>query len=113
MNYIFLVSRAIGARPQHQGPAQMKKLPYVTAVALATFSGGVATVGLAKFTPGSEPLVLAMGALFEAGKLTGFALVHRPLPLLLKTALIAVGLLLMSLNVVGVSGMLSSAYQHR
>ena len=55
----------------------------------------------------------AMGVLFEAGKLTSFAFVHRPLPRALKAALLMVSLVLMALNVAGVSGFLSSAYESR
>jgi hypothetical protein len=54
-----------------------------------------------------------MGVLFEAGKLTSFALVHRSVPLALKPALLFVGVVLMALNVAGVSGFLSSAYEAR
>jgi hypothetical protein len=94
-----------------QRTALMKKIPYITAIALVAFSGGVATFGLAKFTPGSEYIVFVMGALFECGKLTAFTLIHRPLPYLYKTALMSIGLLLMTLNIVGVSGFLSNAYE--
>jgi uncharacterized membrane protein len=55
-----------------------------------------------------------MDALFEAGKLTSFALLHRnKLPLTLKGALLTIGCLLVTLNVVGVSGQLSSSCVHR
>jgi hypothetical protein len=53
--------------------------------------------------------IMALG--FEAGKLVSFAVLHRPLPRLLKGALLAVGVVLMALNVVGVSGFLSNAYE--
>jgi len=89
------------------------KIAYITAVALACFSGAVATYGLTKFTPGAELVVAAMGVLFEAGKLTSFAIIHRPLPRLLKAALLLVGLVLMTLNIVGVSGFLSAAYERQ
>jgi hypothetical protein len=82
-----------------------------TSTALACFSGGVATYGLTKFAPGAEYVIAAMGVLFEAGKLTSFAIIHRPLPRLLKLALIAIGLVLMGLNIAGVSGFLSAAYE--
>jgi len=91
----------------------LTKISYTTAVALACFSGGVATYGLTKFAPGAELIVAAMGVLFEAGKLTSFALVHRPLPRLLKGALLTVGVVLVTLNIVGVSGFLSNAYEHQ
>jgi hypothetical protein len=88
------------------------KIAYTTAIGLACFSGGVATYGLTKFAPGAELVVAAMGVLFEAGKLTAFALIHKQMPRLLKAALVFVGLILMGLNIAGVSGFLSSAYEH-
>lgn len=89
------------------------KIAYITAVALACFSGAVATYGLTKFAPGAELVVATLGVLFEAGKLTSFAFVHRPLPRLLKGALLLVGLVLMTLNIAGVSGFLSAAYERQ
>jgi hypothetical protein len=56
------------------------KIAYATAIGLACFSGAVATYGLTKFAPSAEFVVAAMGVLFEAGKLTSFAIIHRPLP---------------------------------
>jgi hypothetical protein len=98
----------------------MKLLPtlntisYSTAIALAGFSGAVATVGMMKLVPGGEIVVGAMGVLFEAGKLTSFALLHRKAaPRLLKVALAGVGLTLITANVAGVSGFLSNAYEQR
>ncbi len=90
----------------------MKKIAYITAIALAVFSGGVSTYGLTKFAPGAELVIAAMGLLFEAGKLTAFAMLHHQMPRALKSALLVVGLVLMSLNVMGVSGFLSNAYEH-
>jgi hypothetical protein len=59
--------------------------------------------------PGAEIVVGAMGLLFEAGKLTSFAMLHRrSLPRLLRGALATVGLTLMTANVAGVSGFLSN-----
>jgi hypothetical protein len=89
----------------------LTKISYGTAIALAGFSGAVATYGLCKLVPGGELVVAGMGVLFEAGKLTSFALLHRPLPRLLKGALLAVGCTLMVANVAGVSGFLSPAYE--
>jgi hypothetical protein len=86
-------------------------ITYVTAVALALFSGGVSMYGLMKFAPGAELVIAVMALLFEAGKLTAFAVLHRRLPVLLKAALLVVGLVLMTLNIVGVSGFLSHAYE--
>jgi hypothetical protein len=86
---------------------------YTAAIGLAGFSGAVATYGLTKFAPGAELVVSVMGILFEAGKLTSFAVLHRPIPRLLKAGLLVVGLILMALNVAGVSGMLSNAYTQR
>ncbi len=92
----------------------LNTLSYSTAIALAGFSGAVATVGMMKLVPGGELVVGAMGALFEAGKLTSFAMLHRKAaPRLLKCALAGVGLTLMTANVAGVSGFLSNAYEHR
>jgi hypothetical protein len=84
---------------------------YITAVALALFSGGVSMYGLMKLAPGAEIVIAIMALLFEAGKLTAFAVLHRRLPLALKAALLVVGLVLMTLNIVGVSGFLSNAYE--
>jgi hypothetical protein len=88
-------------------------LTYATAFGLAAFSGSVATYGLTKFCPGAELVVAVMGILFECGKLTAFAMLHKKMPLPLKGALAAVGLVLMVLNVVGVSGFLSNAYERQ
>src|SRR5258708_25767577 len=63
-----------------------------TSIGLAGFSGTVATIGLARFCPGAEPVVIVMGALFELAKLSAFAMVHKTLPRTLKAALITVGL---------------------
>jgi hypothetical protein len=82
----------------------------VTAVGLVTFSGAISAWGLMRFVPGAEFVIVVMAVLFEASKLLGFAMVHRPAPRLLKGALLTVGLLLMTLNVAGVSGFLSNAY---
>jgi hypothetical protein len=84
-----------------------------TAISLATFSGAVATWGLTKLVPGGELVVGAMGALFEAGKLTAFSNLHRPIPRPLRWALGAAGGVLMLANVAGVSGFLSGAYEHQ
>jgi hypothetical protein len=84
-----------------------------TAIGLAGFSGTVATIGLARFCPGAEPVVIVMGALFELAKLSAFAMVHKTLPRTLKTALVSIGLILAGLNIVGMSGMLSASYTHR
>jgi hypothetical protein len=86
---------------------------YATAFGLAAFSGSVATYGLTKFCPGAELVVAAMGILFECGKLTAFAMLHKKMPRTLKGALLSVGLVLMILNVVGVSGFLSNAYERQ
>jgi hypothetical protein len=95
-------------------PCGLNRFAFCTAIALATFSGGVATFGLMKLVPGCELVVGAMGLLFEAGKLTSFAMLHRrQVPKLLRLALAAVGLTLMSANVAGVSGFLSNAYERQ
>src|SRR5258708_5257098 len=81
-----------------------------TAVGLVAFSGSISAYGLSKFCPGAEPAIIVMAVLFEAAKLTGFAMVHRPAPRALKAGLLSTGLLLMLLNIVGVAGFLSNAY---
>ena len=91
----------------------LTRITYGTAVSLALFSGGVSTYGLTKFAPGGEAVIAVMGVLFEAGKLTSFALLHRRLPSPLKAALLFIGLVLMALNIAGVSGFLSNAYEHQ
>ncbi len=64
-----------------------------------------------KLVPGAEVVVGAMGLLFEAGKLTSFAMLHRrSVPRLIRVALAGVGVTLMAANVAGVSGFLSNAY---
>src|SRR5260221_13285075 len=89
-------------------------ISYTTAIVLAGFSGAVATYGLCKLVPGGEIVVGAMGILFEAGKLTSFAMLHRKaVPRLFKCALAGVGLTLVAANVAGVSGFLSNAYEDR
>lgn len=82
-----------------------------TAVGLVAFSGAISAYGLSKFCPGAEPAIIILAVLFEASKLLGFAMVHRPAPRWLKTGLLTVGILLMTLNVVGVAGFLSNHYQ--
>jgi hypothetical protein len=95
-------------------PCRLNAFAYGTAIVLATFSGGVATFGLMKLVPGAEIVVGAMGLLFEAGKLTSFAMLHRrAVPKMLRLALAGVGLTLMTANVAGVSGFLSNAYEHQ
>jgi hypothetical protein len=92
----------------------LQNLSYTTAISLAAFSGGVATFGMMKLVPGAEIVVGAMGLLFEAGKLTSFAMLHRrSVPRVLRGALAAVGVTLMAANVAGVSGFLSNAYERQ
>jgi hypothetical protein len=92
----------------------LQNLSYTTAISLAAFSGGVATFGMMKLVPGAEIVVGAMGLLFEAGKLTSFAMLHRrTVPKLLRGALATVGVTLMAANVAGVSGFLSNAYERQ
>src|SRR5258708_28561438 len=65
-----------------------------------------------KLVHGAEVVVGAMGLLFEAGKLTSFAMLHRrSVPRLIRVALAGVGVTLMAANVAGVSGFLSNAYE--
>jgi hypothetical protein len=93
-------------------PNTLNKFAYGSAISLATFSGGVATIGMMKLVPGAEIVVGAMGVLFEAGKLTSFAMLHRrQVPKILRLPLAGVGLTLMAANIAGVSGFLSNAYE--
>src|SRR5258708_18001287 len=90
----------------------LNNISYTTAISRAAFAGGVATFGMMKLVPGAEIVVGAMGLLFEAGKLTSFAMLHRrSVPRLLRGALATVGLTLMAANIAGVSGFLSSQYE--
>jgi hypothetical protein len=90
----------------------LNTISYTTVISLAAFSGGVATFGMMKLVPGAEIVVGAMGLLFEAGKLTSFAMLNRrSVPRLLRGALATVGLTLMTANVAGVSGFLSHEYE--
>src|SRR6516162_9025996 len=74
----------------------LTNISYTTAISLAAFSGGVATFGMMKLVPGAEIVVGAMGLLFDAGKLTSFAMLHRrSVPRVLRGALAAVGVTLM------------------
>lgn len=86
-------------------------ITYFVAIAAALFGGAVATWGLTKLAPGAELVVFVMGAIFEAGKLTSFALVHERVPFHYKGVLILVGAVLMLFNVAGVSGFLSNSYE--
>ena len=90
----------------------LRNLSYTTAICLAGFSGAVATYGMTKLVPGGELVVAGMGVLFEAGKLSSFALLHcGAIPRLLKVGLAAVGTTLVAANIAGVSGFLSNAYE--
>lgn len=89
----------------------LTSIAYGTAILLAAFSGSVATYGLTKFAPGAELVIAVMGVLFEATKLTAFAMLHVRMPIALKGALVLIGLVLMTLNIVGVSGFLSNHYE--
>jgi hypothetical protein len=90
----------------------LNNISYTTAISLAAFSGGVATFGMMKLVPGAEIVVGAMGLLFEAGKLTSFAMLHRgSVPRLLRGALAIIGVTLICANVAGVSGFLSAQYE--
>jgi hypothetical protein len=93
-------------------PSRLNTFAYGTAIALAGFSGGVATFGMMRLVPGAEIVMGAMGLPFEAGKLTSFAMLHRrAIPKLLRLALAGVGLTLMAANIAGVSGFLSAQYE--
>ena len=100
------------ARGLRESPMKINHntISYTTAISLASFSGGVATFGMMKLVPGAEIVVGAMGLLFEAGKLTSFAMLNRrSVPRLLRGALATVGLTLMAANIAGVSGFLNRA----
>jgi hypothetical protein len=102
----------VSTKPGKLNIAAYSIAAYGTAIALACFSGGVATFGMMKLVPGAEIVVGAMGLLFEAGKLTSFAMLHRrAVPKILRLALAGVGVTLMAANVAGVSGFLSNAYE--
>lgn len=89
------------------------RITYGTAILLAFFQGGVSTYGLTKFAPGAEFVIAIMGILFEVSKLVIFAMMHKKLPLPLKGALLSVGLVLMGLNILGVSGFLSNSFEKK
>jgi len=89
----------------------LTRIAYVVAIALALFSGAISTYGLTKFAPGAELVIAVMGLLFEAVKITAFSLLHHRMPALLKGGLLTIGLVLLILNIVGVSGFLSNAYE--
>jgi hypothetical protein len=92
----------------------LNQITRTTAIALAATSGAIATYGLCKIIPGSEPVVIGLGVLFEAAKLVSLANLHRhDLPRTLKAGLGGVAVVLMTANVAGVSGLLSSSYQQR
>lgn len=88
----------------------LTRITYTVAIAAALFSGAVATYGLTKLAPGAEYVVFILGIVYEAGKLTSFAVLHA-VPLRFKVVLTVIGLVLMSLNIAGVSGFLSSAVE--
>ncbi|SRR5258708_435350 len=89
----------------------LNNISYTTAIALVAFSGSVSVFGMMKLVPGGEVVVCAMALLFECGKVVSFTLLHKKMPTLLKLALLTVGLLLMVLNIAGVSGFLSNQYE--
>jgi hypothetical protein len=92
----------------------LRNLAYTTAVALVATSGTVSVVGLAKFAPGSVAIVIVLGALFELYKLAAFSLVGRKgVSRPIKVALATFGSVLVVINIVGVSGQLSSTYTQR
>lgn len=94
----------------------LQKLALSTAVAMSAFAGILATTGLATFLPGARTAVLVMGALFEVAQLVAFAFIHRHwnhMPAGLRVGLGALACVVVVLDVVGVSGQLSSSYQER
>jgi hypothetical protein len=94
--------------------SNLSSISYTTAIALAAFSGGVATFGMMRLVPGAEIVVGAMGILFETGKLTCLAMLHRSdVPRIVRAVLACIGIILMTVNVAGVSGFLSNAFEHQ
>jgi hypothetical protein len=93
----------------------VSNISYTTAIALAAFSGGVATFGMTRLVPGAEIVVGAMGLLlFETGKLTCLAMLHRSdVPRIIRAVLACIGITLMAVNVAGVSGFLSNAHERQ
>lgn len=98
----------------------LRKLALWTAFAMSAFAGIVATTGLAKFLPGAEllgvNLVFVLGALLEIGTLVVFAVLARgwcQTHFALKWLLVVITAIVVLLDIVGVSGQLSSSYQGR
>src|SRR5262245_439450 len=92
----------------------LRDLSLTTAIALVATSGSVSVLGLAKFAPGSVGIVIVLGTLFECFKLAAFSLIaRRGLSRTVKAALGVLGSILVVINVVGVSGQLSSSYTRR
>lgn len=103
--------RDVLAMPQR---AAMNTFSRYTAVAIACLSGTCAAIGLCRFCPGSEPIVLALAALIEAAKL---AVLHQAsrqaIPTPLRTALISAAVVLMGIDALGLAGQLSHAYEQQ
>jgi hypothetical protein len=94
----------------------LQTLALAVAVAMSAFAGGLATFGLANFVPGANGVVFVMGALFEVGQLVAFATLHRHWGTMsrgLKYGLGFLAVVVVVLDVVGVAGQLSQAYQGR
>jgi len=89
----------------------LTKLSYTVAIALCIFSGATATYGLTAFAPQAFCVIAILGFLMECGKVTIFSLAHKPMPRLLKVAMISIGILLCCLNVFVVSGFFSKKYE--
>jgi hypothetical protein len=94
----------------------LNHLALAVAVAMSAFAGVLATLGLATFVPGAQAAVFIMGALFEIGQLVAFSWLHRHWSVMnvgLRYGLACLALIVVVLDVLGVSGQLSNSYQGR
>ncbi len=86
------------------------------AYAMAALAGIVATCGLAKFCVGAEWIVYPLGALLECGQLYAFAKLHREGATMsrgLRYGLTMLACVVVVLDIFGIAGQMSAAYQHR
>jgi hypothetical protein len=94
----------------------LKSFAYALAYAMAALAGVVATCGLAKFCVGAEWIVFPLGALLECGQLYAFAKLHREGATMsrgLRYGLTTLACIVVVLDIFGVAGQMSAAYQHR
>src|SRR5258708_4078093 len=86
------------------------------AYAMAALAGIVATCGLEKFCVGAEWIVYPLGALLECGQLYAFAKLHREGATMsrgLRYGLTMLACVVVVLDIFGIAGQMSAAYQHR